>query len=182
MVRCFSAYLDFTYIVRASVFNEDTLRSLDSALQRFYQYRPIFQEAGVREPGPNGFNLPRQHSIKHYREMIPEFGAPNGLCSSITESKHVKAIKQPFRLTGRGYLALDEMLVINQRLDKLMAARVGFNHRGMLHGPVVAAGVEVILGDEDDDGGPVHGAAVLNHVVLARTPGVLYNCSKLIFF
>lgn len=61
MVRTFSAYLDITYIVRSSVFTNTTLEALDSALDRFYQYRTVFQETGVREPGPLGFNLPRQH-------------------------------------------------------------------------------------------------------------------------
>jgi hypothetical protein len=65
--------------------------------------------------------------------LIRAFGAPNGLCSSITESKHIKAVKEPWRRSNR-YDALGQMLLTNQRLDKLAAARVDFNARGMLKG------------------------------------------------
>jgi hypothetical protein len=61
------------------------------------------------------------------------FGAPNGLCSSITESKHIKAVKEPWRQSSR-YKALGQMLLTNQQLDKLAAARIDFSTRGMLKG------------------------------------------------
>lgn len=90
MVQAFSAYIDFCYIVRRSSLTEDDLDKLDYALQRFHQYRSIFEETGVRtetaRAGP--FSLPRQHAMMHYRPHIENFGAPNGLCTSITENKH----------------------------------------------------------------------------------------------
>jgi hypothetical protein len=67
----------------------------------------------------------------HYRAMVEEFGAPNGLCSSITESKHIVAVKRPYRRSSHCE-ALGEMLLINQRLDKLAACREVFRERGML--------------------------------------------------
>jgi len=70
--------------------------------------------------------------MKHYHYLIRQFGAPNGLCSSITESKHIKAVKRPYRRTNR-FQALGQMLLINQRLDKLSAARTDFKARGMLN-------------------------------------------------
>jgi hypothetical protein len=69
----------------------------------------------------------------HYHHLIREFGAPNGLCSSITESKHIKAVKEPWRRSNR-FNALGQMLLTNQRLDKLAAAKVDFVHRKMLDG------------------------------------------------
>ncbi|KAI5991664.1 hypothetical protein EDC04DRAFT_2872897 [Pisolithus marmoratus] len=54
----------------------------------------------------------------HYHDMIQSFGAPNGLCSSITESKHIQAVKDPWRRTNQ-YEALYQMLVVNQHLDNL---------------------------------------------------------------
>ncbi|KAG1837094.1 hypothetical protein F4604DRAFT_1597751, partial [Suillus subluteus] len=77
--------------------------------------------------------LPRQHSLCHYILMIQLFGAPNGLCSSITESKHIKAVKEPWCRSSR-FNTLRQMLLTNQRLDKLAAARVDFEARGMLRG------------------------------------------------
>ena len=83
MVRAISSFLEFCYLVRRESIDEDGLKAIDEALQRFHEDRVIFQTSGVR---PDGFSLPRQHALKHYRHLIQEFGAPNGLCSSITES------------------------------------------------------------------------------------------------
>jgi hypothetical protein len=65
--------------------------------------------------------------------LIKEFGAPNGLCSSITESKHIKVVKEPWRHSS-SWKALGQMLFTNQQLDKLAAAHVDFVHRQMLDG------------------------------------------------
>jgi hypothetical protein len=73
--------------------------------------------------------------------LVRLFGAPNGLCSSITESKHIRAVKEPWRRSNRNQ-ALGQMLVTNQRLDQLMAARSDFTDRGMLNGP--AGGLEIL--------------------------------------
>ena len=130
VVRTFRAFLEFCYIVRRDVITAKDLRDLQDALTRFHRYREIFRTTGVR---PTGFNLPRQHSMDHYYHMIWMFGSPNGLCSSITESKHIKAVKEPWRRSNR-FKALGQMLLTNQRLDKLAAARVNFSARGMLSG------------------------------------------------
>jgi hypothetical protein len=130
MVRAISAFIDFYYLVRRAVITEDTLIAIDAALVRFHHEREIFRDTGIR----NNFNLPRQHSMNHYRLLIQMFGAPNGLCSSITENKHITAVKEPWRRSNR-YEALGQMLVTNQRLDKLAAARVDFTTRGMMDGP-----------------------------------------------
>ena len=128
MVR---ALLDFCYIARRSALTEDDLLQLEDALSCFHQYCEIFITAGVRE----NFLLPRQHSLVHFPSLIREFGAPNGLCSSITESKHIRAVKEPWRRSSRNQ-ALGQMLVTNQRLDQLIAARSDFTNRGMLNGPM----------------------------------------------
>ncbi len=94
MVQAFSAFLEFCYLVRRDVIDEDTISAIEAALKRFHQARAIFEDVGVR---PDGFSLPRQHALMHYVEVIQAFGAPNGLCSSITESKHIRAVKQPWR-------------------------------------------------------------------------------------
>ncbi|KAG1889155.1 hypothetical protein F4604DRAFT_1876911 [Suillus subluteus] len=128
IIRAFSAFLDFCYIVRREALMEDDLVQLQDALDHFHQYHEVFKTTGVRLT----FSLPRQHSLQHYAQMIRLFGAPNGLCSSITESKHIKAVKEPWRHSSR-YKALGQMLLTNQRLDKIAAARSDFEARGMLH-------------------------------------------------
>lgn len=128
MVRTLHAFLEFCYLVRCSVITEQTLSQIRQALDRFHQLRQVFHPDIV-----TSFNLPRQHSMKHYPDMIQLFGAPNGLCSSITESKHIKAVKKPYRRSNR-HNALGQMLLTNQRLDKLARCRVDFQKRGMLSG------------------------------------------------
>lgn len=195
MVHAFSSFLDFCYLVRQDVITESTLQQIDDALSRFHRDRIIFYESGVR---PTGFNLPRQHSLMHYRQSIQLFGAPNGLCSSITESKHIKAMKKPWRRTNHNQ-PLGQMLTINQRLDKLAAARVDFTARKMLKGPLARPAIAMeALGDGDDGVDPVaakdadesldqeaaDGPRILNHVLLAKNPGAYsphFNLSSLIF-
>jgi hypothetical protein len=174
MLRAFSAFLDFCYLVRRNILDEATLTAIDAALARYHQERVIFIESGVC---PNGFCLPRQHSLTHYRYLIQEFGAPNGLCSSITESKHIQAVKEPWRRSSR-YQALSQMLTINDRLDKLAAARVDFVERGMLPratGRRQAPPIPPLPEDDDNDGGASDERRVLGEVILAKTPRAFFN-------
>lgn len=139
IIRTFTAFLDFCYIARRNVITEDSLEDLNAALQRFHKYRVIFSGT-VREDGLAGFSLPRQHSMVHYHDHIKNFGSPNGLCSSITESKHIAAVKRPWRRSSR-YKALAQILKVNERLDKLVAARADFAARGMLTTPPLVAAI-----------------------------------------
>lgn len=129
------AFIEFCYIARRDIHDTHSLSALDDALKRFHRYREFFRTSGVRS---EGFNLPRQHSLIHYFRLIRAFGAPNGLCSSITESKHIKAVKEPWRRSSR-FNALSQILITNQRLDRLAAARVDFTDRGMLQGTCLSA-------------------------------------------
>ncbi|KAF5331240.1 hypothetical protein D9611_013145 [Ephemerocybe angulata] len=129
MVMAISAFLDVCYLARRSDITENTLKLFDKALDRFHLHREEFRRSGVR---PTGFSLPRQHALSHYHHLIEEFGAPGGICSSITESRHITAVKKPWRCSNR-YEALGQMLLTNQRLDKLAAARVEFVRRGLLN-------------------------------------------------
>ncbi|THH12620.1 hypothetical protein EW146_g7529 [Bondarzewia mesenterica] len=140
MVRAISAFMDFCYLVRRSTLNETTLDEMRNALARFHADWVIFETVGVR---PTGFSLPRQHSLTHYCHLVQEFGAPNGLCSSITESKHIKAVKEPWRRSSH-FNALGQMLLTNQRLDKIAAARVDFDARGMLNGPCLSKAAQLV--------------------------------------
>ena len=130
MIRALRAFLEFFYLAKRNIHTKETLDQMKNALARYHKYRLIFLTSGAC---PNGFQLPRQHSMMHYVRLIVQFGAPNGLCSSITESKHIVAVKEPWRRSSR-YNALGQMLVINERLDQLAAARTDFEERGMLKG------------------------------------------------
>jgi hypothetical protein len=170
MLRAISSFMEFCYLIRRSVLDDDDLDAIDHALAKFHQERTIFETEGVR---PDGFSLPRQHSLSHYRLLITEFGAPNGLCSSITESKHIKAVKEPWRRSNH-HEALSQMLLTNQRLDKLAASRIDFQARGMLDGSIFdhthPPPEYVPPLNDDDDGGEVDARDVLAEVVLCRDP------------
>lgn len=175
MVSAFSAFLDFCYLVRRSIHTEDTIRQIEEALAKFHHERKIFEDVGVRD---EGLSLPRQHSLVHYVEVIQQFGSPNGLCSSITESKHIKAVKEPWRRSNKCN-ALGQMLLTNQRLDKLAASRAAFGAQGMLIGPIAEVpdppaehpAVMSIVGDgEDTDSEAVDGLLrIPASVSLAKT-------------
>lgn len=126
LVRAFSAQLDFCYLVRRPVIDDDGINAIDCALERFHRFREVIRDEGLR----TDFNLPRQHSMLHYIESIKEFGAPNGLCTSITESRHIEDVKKRWRQSNKCN-ALKQMLKAIVRLGKLAAARVDYQERGM---------------------------------------------------
>lgn len=136
MVRAFRALLEFCYIAWCNIITEASLNQLQDVLTQFHHYRQIFKTTGTK---PH-FSYPCQHSMTHYADMIRLFGAPNRLCSSIMESKHIKAVKDPWRWSNRNN-ALGQMLLTNQCLDKLAASRVDFAVRGMLVGSVYSRAV-----------------------------------------
>ncbi|KAJ7714662.1 hypothetical protein B0H16DRAFT_1807649 [Mycena metata] len=171
VVQTVTDIVEFCHLVRRSVIDEDTLNAIDACVANFHRHREVFR-ATVR---PEGFSLPRQHSIVHDRPVIQLFGAPNGLCSSITESKHIKAVKKPYRRSSHNK-PLSQILLTNQRLDKLAAARVDFAARGMLDGPLLAVpprdGSVSPEPDPDDDrvdSGAIEGPTCIGEVKLAKT-------------
>jgi hypothetical protein len=172
VVRCFHAYLDFCYIARMNIFTCSTLDRLDEALKRFHTYRVVFQQLGVRDPAHSGLSLPRQHAMVHYRQHIENFGAPNGLCSSITESKHIAAVKRPWRRSSR-YNAIKQIMLINQRMEKLTAARISFTSQGIFEFPTWQPRLpQSVPSDNDDDqSGAAREDAIHNEVFLAQTHG-----------
>ena len=165
IIQTFSAFLDFYYLVRRNVLDEGDFSKIQAALDRFHAARPIFEQFGIRD----GFSLPRQHAMKHYISHIRNFGAPNGLCSSITESAHIPFVKQPWRRSSRNN-PMEQMLTINERLDKLTVARIDFVRRGMLHDQVIRANHGPIIEVTDEtESGPVDSPTINRVTALAQT-------------
>jgi hypothetical protein len=172
MVLTFTTFIEFCYLVRREVLDDGDIDKLNALLAKFTLEREIFRTVGVRD----NFNLPRQHSLVHYPLLIREFGAPNGLCSSIMESKHIKAVKEPWRRSNK-FNALSQMVLTNQRLDKLAAARVEFQVHGMLDHATVnvdpPSNTPATSADIEDNGG-LDGLDILADVQLARIPSEVY--------
>ncbi|KAF8808348.1 hypothetical protein BYT27DRAFT_7222939 [Phlegmacium glaucopus] len=125
IVCAIRAFLEFCYIARKNVLTENDLSELQDTLSCFHQYCEIFISTGIQRH----LSLPRQHAMVHYLALICLFGAPNGLCSSITESMHIRAIKEPWRHSNRNE-ALGQMLVTN--------------HHGMLNGTCLGATLDAL--------------------------------------
>ena len=163
--------------------DDDDLDKLDELLANFHKERKIFKDEGI---WPTGFNLPRQHALTHYRQLIIEFGTPNGLCSSITESSHIEKVKDPYRRSSRNQ-PLSEMLTINQHMDQLASARINFTVRGMLddslfvghRDPPPRNGETQSVPDEDDDEAAVDDQNILGETLLARKSGAYFDSGLL---
>ncbi|KAH9932967.1 uncharacterized protein B0H18DRAFT_870966, partial [Fomitopsis serialis] len=166
MVRAIGAFMEVCYLLRRSILDDTDLVAIETALERFRHYRQIFQDSGVR---PTGFSLPRMHALDHYVRHIQQFGAPNGLCSSMTEAKHIKAVKEPWRRSNR-HRPLGQMLMTNQRLDKLAASRREFERRGMLDGDSLDDGRGDNGDGDNEEDGAVDGPKIHGSVSLARCP------------
>ena len=129
MVRAITAFMDAFYIARQNAIDMRSLEELQEAVETYYELRSVFIEAGVHEE----ISIPRQHALKHLYHAIHLFGSPNGLCSSITESKHIQAVKKPWRRSSR-YHALTQMLRTLERMDKMLALHRLLEEQGMLEG------------------------------------------------
>ena len=166
MVQCVATFMDACYIARRNAITAPSLEQFRESVEQFHKLRNVFIEAGVRE----SISLPRQHALKHYYNSIHLFGSPNGLCSSITESKHIKAVKDPWRRSNR-YHALIQMLRIITRMEKMSALQQIFSDHKMLIGTTSSymAGLTTVQedqeeagnvlddGDEEGDSGPIPG-------------------------
>ncbi|THG93454.1 hypothetical protein EW026_g7789 [Hermanssonia centrifuga] len=128
MARALSTFMEICYLVRRSIQTQDTVARISACLRRYHTLREIFCTT----------------------DHIVNFGAPNGLCSSITESKHIKAVKEPWRRSNK-YNALSQMLETNQRTDKLAAAHVDFAARHMLQGSCLSEAIKAFLSATADD-------------------------------
>ena len=149
VVKAFTTFLEFYYIAHRNIISEASLEQLKNSLSEFHEARQVF--VGTARPNNplSAFSLPRQHAMAHYYDHIKNFGAPNGLCSSITESKHITAVKRPWRRSNK-HVPLSQMLKANERLDKLAAARADFSARGMLAGSCLIQAIKNIISDNGD--------------------------------
>ncbi|KAF8260212.1 hypothetical protein EI94DRAFT_1611715, partial [Lactarius quietus] len=93
MVCCVAAFMDACYIARRNAINSTSLKYFRECVEAYHELRVIFVETGVC----SSLSMPRQHALKHFHHAIHLFGSPNGLCSSITESKHIDSVKDTWQ-------------------------------------------------------------------------------------
>jgi hypothetical protein len=163
MVCAISVFMEFCYLVWQSTIDKDILAQTDTAVGHFHQEQQIFIDTGIHVD----FSLPQQHSLVHYQHLTQQFGAPNSVFSSITESKHIKGVKEPWRQLSQNE-PLSQMLLTNQRLGKLAAAHVDFEACGMLDGSLSRPAPQPPPPPDDLDLGDVEGITSLGDVRLAK--------------
>ena len=61
MVCAISSFMEFCYLVRRSILDDKDLEAIDAAVAKFHQECVAFNVIY-----PDGYSLPRQHSIVHY--------------------------------------------------------------------------------------------------------------------
>ena len=66
MVHCICTFLDFCYFVRHDFHDDKSLKATQDALDQFHHYCRIFIDKGICD----NFNLPQQHSLRHYIYLI----------------------------------------------------------------------------------------------------------------
>jgi len=84
--------MDACYIAHCNAITAPALEHFCECVENVHKLWNIFIKAGVLD----SVSLPHQHAFKHFYHAIQLFGSSNGLCSSITESKHIKAVKEPW--------------------------------------------------------------------------------------
>lgn len=131
------------YIARRNALSASALERFQEFVAKFHELRDVFISLGVR----GTMALPRQHALSHYALSIQLFGSPNGLCSSITESKHIPVIKKTWRRSNR-FKALAQIVLTLLRLDKMAALFRSFTSQGMMRGTTASYMVGV-MDDED---------------------------------
>ena len=186
MVQCIATFMDACYIARRNAITGPALKHFHSCVEKFHTLQNIFITAGVR----SSMSLPHQHALIHYFCAIHLFGSPNGLCLSITESKHIKAVKEPWRRSSWHHVLI-QMLRTLVQMDKMVVLHCLFSKKGMLAGTTsshmmwmkagdISDEAEVLVGhdgpeDDDEDDGAVLGSpsGVLSEVSLASKSGML---------
>ena len=126
---CLSIGLKFCYIVQHSILTEDDLEKLQDVLVHFHCYQSVFVTDGVCK---KGISLPRQHALVHYHALIQLFGAPKGLCTSLSESKHKDSTKVMYHHSNQNNPLGGQMLVENMWIYQLCATSGKYMKLGML--------------------------------------------------
>jgi hypothetical protein len=91
------AILDFIYLSQYSIHSTESLDALDSALHQFHEEKEVFIKLGVRK---HFDNIPKLHSLAHYRRSIILFGATDNYNTEQSERLHINYTKKAFRATN----------------------------------------------------------------------------------
>lgn len=99
VMRAVSALLDFIYFASFHSHSSHTLDSMQKALEDFHSCKEVFIRLSARQPAH--FNIPKIHSLQHYRHMIESFGAADGYSTEAPERLHIDYAKEAYRASNK---------------------------------------------------------------------------------
>ncbi|TBU22112.1 hypothetical protein BD311DRAFT_826016 [Dichomitus squalens] len=97
LVRATRALLDFLYLAQYPTHTTRTLDLLEEHLQAFHANKSIFVDLGIR----THFELPKLHSLDHYRRSIELFGTTDNYDTQYSERLHIDFAKDAYRATNK---------------------------------------------------------------------------------
>jgi hypothetical protein len=106
--------LDFIYLSQLQYHTSTTIKSLESCLKTFHDYKEIVIELEIRKH----FNIPKMHALMHYVDCIRSFGSADGYNSESPERLHIDFAKEAYRASNkRDYI--EQMAVWLQRHEAM---------------------------------------------------------------
>ncbi|PPQ83323.1 hypothetical protein CVT26_015163 [Gymnopilus dilepis] len=96
LIRTVRAVLDFISLAKYPIHTTETLDELDHAFRAFHDNREVFISQGVRAH----FNIPKLHTIGHYRELIEFYGTADNFNTEYTERLHIDVAKDAYEATN----------------------------------------------------------------------------------
>jgi len=89
--------LDFICYAQYHSHTTETLDKMQQALNKFHAAKDIFIELGIRDH----FNIPKLHSMLHYKSAITRLGSADGFNSESPERFHIDYVKLGYRASNR---------------------------------------------------------------------------------
>lgn len=114
LVRATRALLDFLYLAQYPTHTSETLDLLEEHLQAFHENKSIFIDLGIR----TNFELPKLHSLDHYRRSIELFGTTDNYDTQYSERLHIDFAKDAYRASNKKEELL-QMTVWLERKEKI---------------------------------------------------------------
>ncbi|KAH7907825.1 hypothetical protein BJ138DRAFT_1013929 [Hygrophoropsis aurantiaca] len=99
VLKAVKSILDFIYFASLHSHTSSTLQGLQTALDEFHAHKSVFIELEARYPGH--FNIPKIHSMEHYRMLIELFGSADGFNSESPERLHIDYAKDAYRASNK---------------------------------------------------------------------------------
>jgi hypothetical protein len=97
VIKAVRALMDFLFLAQYKSHTSDTISQMQDHLIQFHDNKAIFLDLGVRTQ----FNLPKLHSLSHYKSLIWLFGTTDNYNTEQPERLHIDLTKDAYRVTNR---------------------------------------------------------------------------------